>query len=128
MIRGIPVAALSICIGACASSGPEAPPPAAMASSETVNAVASDNPASPSDVGIHESDETGAPGIVSVSTEHESEEKICRREKSLGSNFYRNVCFTRAEIEARAEQDQDAIRSMRRMRVGPQAETNPGGG
>ena len=128
MIRQISVAALSICIGACASSGPEAPAPAAMASSETVDAVASDNPASPSEDESHELDAAGVPEIVSASSENESDELVCRREKEAGSNFYRKVCFTRAQIEARAERDQEALRQMRSMKSGSQNETNPGSG
>ena len=48
--------------------------------------------------------------------------------QAAGSNFYRKVCFTRAQIDARAEQDQEALRQMRSMRRGSQNETNPGSG
>lgn len=122
MIGRFSVAALSIFIGACASSGPEAPAPAAMASSETVDAVASDNPASPSEDELHKLDEAGAPEIASASSESEADEIVCRREKEAGSNFYRRVCYARAQIDARAEQDQEALRQMRSVRSGSQAD------
>ena len=128
MIKRISVAALSICIGACASSGPEAPAPAAMASSETANSVASDKPTSQSEDEIHELAATEAPEVASASSENESDELVCRPEKEAGRNFYRKVCFTRAQIEARAERDQEALRQMRSMKSGSQNETNPGSG
>ena len=97
-----------------------------MASSETVDAVASDNPASPSEDETNELDEASVPEIASASSENESDELVCRREREAGSNFYRKTCFTRAQIDARAEQDQDTVRQMRR--VGTHSEPNPGGG
>mgnify|MGYP001546117019 len=126
MIRGISIAALSICIGACASSGPEAPAPAAMASSETVDAVAADKPASPSGDETHELAATEAPEIASASSESASDELVCRREREAGSNFYRKVCYTQAEIDARAEKDQGALRQMRRIGTSGAPETGGG--
>jgi len=126
MIKGISAAALSICVGAFASSGPEATAPAATASSETTNAVASGNPASPSQDGIHEPDEAGAPERASASSENESDQLVCRREKEPGSNFSRKVCYTQAQIDARAEKDKDAVHRMRA--IGKYAGSEPGGG
>ena len=126
MIRGISVAALSICIGACASSGPESTPPAAMASSETGDAVALDKPASPSGDESHEPAATEAPEIASASSESASDQLVCRREREAGSNFYRKVCSTQAEIDARAEQDQNALRQMRRIGTSGAPETGGG--
>jgi hypothetical protein len=128
MIKGISAAALSIFIGACATSGPEAPEPAATAPSETASAVASDSPAAPSGDATPELDTSGAQELASAEPEYDPNEVICRRERESGSNFYRKTCYTRAQLEARQEQDQDALRQMRSMRSGGQQDTNPGGG
>ena len=117
MIRVISVAALSLFIGACASTGPEPSEPAA-APSATANAVAAENP---------EMDTTDAPEIASAEPEYDPNEVICRREKEMGSNFYKKTCFTRAQLDARQEEDQEALRQMRSMRSGGQQDTNPGG-
>ncbi|MEL7022825.1 MAG: hypothetical protein AAGL69_03695 [Pseudomonadota bacterium] len=50
------------------------------------------------------------------------EEVICRKEQRTGSRFYREVCFTRAQIEARADADKDALRQMRSVRSGSQSD------
>lgn len=126
MIRGISVTALSIFIGACASSGPQDPTPAAMAGSETGDPVALDNPSSQSEDELHELAANDAPEITSVSSESESDELVCRREKEMGSNFYRKVCYTQAQLDAREEADQDAVRRMNR--IGTHSEPNSGGG
>jgi hypothetical protein len=97
-----------------------------MASSETVDAVASDNPASPSENEGHELDAADTPEIADASSENESDERVCRREKQAGSNFSRKVCYTRAQIDARAEKDQDAVRQMRRP--GTYSDPDSGGG
>jgi hypothetical protein len=99
-----------------------------MASSETVDAVASDNSASPSEDESHELDAADAPEVASASSESASDQLVCRREREAGSNFYRKVCYTQAQIDARAEKDQEALRQMRSMRRGSQNETNPGSG
>ncbi len=112
MIKVISIAALSIGIGACALS---------------VDAVASDTSAQqPSEGETPELAAAGAP--ENASPDYDPNEVICRREKEAGSNFYRKTCFTRAQLDARAEQDQEALRQMRSMRSGSQSETNPGGG
>ena len=99
-----------------------------MASSGTVNAVASESSASPAKDEIQEIDEAAAPEIASVSSESELDEVVCRREREAGSNFYKKTCFRRSQIDARAEEDQEALRRMRRIRSGTQSETNPGSG
>ncbi|MBT8071723.1 MAG: hypothetical protein KJO80_14915 [Gammaproteobacteria bacterium] len=75
---------------------------------------------------LHELDEAGAPKIASASSESELDEVVCRREREAGSNFYTKTCFRRSQIEARSEEDQEALRRMRRIRSGTQSETNPG--
>ena len=121
MITRITVAALSLCLGACASSGPEAPVTDTVdtaASGQTASATGNENP---------ELDATGAEANAVASAEYDPNEVICRREKEAGSNFYKKTCFTRAQLDARAEEDQEALRQMRHMRSGSQNETNPGG-
>lgn len=125
MIKQISVAALSVCIGACASSGPEAPAPAVMASAETANSVASDKPKPQSEDEMHELAATEEPEVASAAPENESK-RICRREKIAGSNFTRKICYTQTEIDARAEQDQDRVQKMRR--VGTYSDPSSGGG
>jgi hypothetical protein len=100
MIGRISVVAISICIGACASSGPEAP----AASSASVDAVASDNPSAPPAGDLHEPDASDVEKTAS-----DSEEIVCRREKATGTKMTRTVCRTRADIDARAAKDQDAL-------------------
>jgi len=85
-----------------------------MASSETVDAVASDSPASPSEEETNELDEAGVAEVASASSKSASDDLVCRREKIPGSNFSKKVCFTRAEIDAREQQSQDAVREMRK--------------
>ena len=127
MIRVISVAALSVFIGACATSGPEATAPEATAPPATANAVASDSPAAPSGDETPELDATSAPELADASSEGDPNELICRRERESGSNFYKKTCYTRAQLEARQETDQEALRQMRSMRSGGQQDTNPGG-
>ena len=128
MIGRISVAAILICIGACASSGPEAPAPAATASSASVDAVASDNPSAPPAGVLNELDAPGVEKTSSVSPasesdESESDEIVCRREAATGSKFAVRVCRSRADIEARSEKDQE---SLRRSRSGTAADPNAG--
>ena len=125
MIGRVAVAMISICIGACASSGPEAPAPAVTAASASVDAVASDNSSSPSENESHEPNAVDAPEVASASSESASDLLVCRREREAGSNFYRKICYTQAQIDARAEQDQEALRRMRSLSSEPQ---NPGSG
>jgi hypothetical protein len=122
MIKQISLAALILCIGACASSGPEVPAP------ETVDTVASGT--EPELSPGSEAQEPQAPDASATavaSTKGDPNELVCRREKEAGSNFYKKTCYTRAQLDARSEEDQEALRQMRHMRSGSQNETNPGG-
>jgi hypothetical protein len=96
-----------------------------MASTETVDAVASDNSASSSEDESHELDAAGAPEVASASSKSASDQLVCRREREAGSNFYRKICYTQAQIDARAEKDQEALRRMRSLSSDPK---NPGSG
>ena len=120
MIGRISVAAISICIGACASSGPEAPAPAVTVSSASVDAVASDNPSAPPAGDLHEMDAPSVEKTASASPEIDPDEIVCRREKVGGSNMMRRVCSTQAEIDARAAKDQEALRQSRSGTAAPE--------
>ena len=118
MIGRIPVVAISILIGACASSGPEAPAPAVTASSASVDAVAPDNPSAPPAGDLQDPDAPDMPQTASASPENDPDELICRRERETGSKFTTRICRTRAEIEAREAQDQEILRGMGKIRTG----------
>ena len=40
---------------------------------------------------------------------------ICRKESTTGSRFYRKVCYSRREVEARAKMDQETLYRWRLM-------------
>ena len=106
MIGRILVAAAAICIGACASSAPEAP-----AEPAAVDAAATDIAAPAGE--IHDLDTPNVEQTASVAPEEESK-MVCRREVITGTRMSRNVCRHRADIEAREARGQDALRGMRK--------------
>jgi hypothetical protein len=118
MIGRIPVVTILVFIGACASSGPEAPAPAVTASSASVDTVASDNPSAPPAGDLQDLDEPDTPQTAGASPENDPDELICRRERETGSKFTTRICRTRAEIEARQAQDQEIMKSARKIRTG----------
>ena len=118
MIGRILVAAISIFIGACASSGPQAPVPAVTASSASVDAVATDNPSTPSAGDLQDLDAPDMPQTASASPESDPDELICRRERETGSKFTTRICRTRGEIAAREAQDQEILRGIRTIHTG----------
>lgn len=132
MIKPISVAAISICIAACASSGPEAPPPAATAAtapeaaapSVAANAVSASDSTPTAGGGIQELDAPDVPMTATVSTESQGNEMVCRRERETGTKFSRKVCRSRAEIEARESKDQDKMREMRKINTGSHKDIN----
>ena len=99
MIRLISLAAIALCIGACASSGPEAPADTASEAKGSAPVV-----------------EVSA-GVVEAKDPNEI---ICRKERQTGSRFATRVCRTRAEIEARAAKDQKALGDSRATQSGSQ--------
>ena len=100
MFRLISLAAISLFISACASSGPEAPEVADSAQSgEVVEATAA---------------------AVAAAEANNPDEIICRKERQTGSRFATKVCRTRAEIEARAAKDQKALGDSRATQSGRQ--------
>jgi hypothetical protein len=48
----------------------------------------------------------------------DSDTIVCRRERQTGSKMTVRVCRTRAEIEARAERDQEILRNSRATQSG----------
>ena len=114
MIGRISVAAISIFIGACASSGPEAPAPAVTASSAEVDAVASDETSAPPADDLYDLNAPNVETTASIAPEDNSDEIVCRREIGTGTKFSRKVCRRRADVEARAGDDQEALRKMRK--------------
>jgi len=122
MIGRISVAAISICIGACASPGPEAP--AVAAASARVDAVASDEPSAPPAGELHELDAPNVPKTASALPGDESDEIVCHRERPTGSKMTRKVCRSRAEIEAREAKDQEMLRNSRATQTGSDCALN----
>ena len=120
MIGRISVATILMCIGACASSGPEAPAPAASASSARVDAVASDKPSAPPADELHDVDAPDVPKTASAAPASKSDEMVCTRERPTGSKMSRTVCRSRADIEARAAEDQETLRKIRAGTHGPE--------
>ena len=110
MIGRILAAATAIGIGACASSGPEAP--VAAAEPAIVDAAATDTAASADE--IHVSDAPDVEQTASVAPEDQDSEMVCRREIITGTKMSRKVCRHRADIEAREARGQDALRGMRK--------------
>ena len=106
MIGRILVAAIAIGIGACASSGPEAPAPVATAEPAAADAAATDTAAPAGD--MHDLDAPDVEQTASVAAEDQASEMVCRREVITGTKMSRRVCRHRADIEAREARGQDA--------------------
>lgn len=111
MPRLISVALLSLFIAACASSGSEDTSTSPSAQVVT-KALETDNP----DYDVEDliMDNKSTTAIAAT----DPEEIVCRREKATGSNISRKVCRRRADIEARANDDQGALNQMRRNASG----------
>lgn len=56
--------------------------------------------------------------VAADTSAEESEDIVCRSEAITGSKFRRKVCRNVADIEARADEDQAALRQMRSIRSG----------
>lgn len=65
-------------------------------------------------------DAPDTPLAASAQPEYDPDEMICRRERETGSKFTTKICRTRAEIEARREQDQKIMREGRKIQTGGQ--------
>lgn len=110
MIRRISVAAIAVCIGACASSGPEAPPPASTAPAQ---AVAPDTPSAAAEGEIYDLDAPNVEQTASIAPDDKANEVVCRREQITGTRMSRKVCRKRSDIEATEADSQEALRKMR---------------
>jgi hypothetical protein len=118
MLRQISIVVFSLSLGACASSGQDVPTPDATIPSAAANEVASDLR---SDLPEGEIQDLDAPEVETsaiASDASQSDEVVCRREKPTGSKMSRNVCRTRAEIDARAEQDKEMWQRSRTTQTG----------
>lgn len=113
MLRQISIVTLSLWFGACASSGPEVRTPEATNPSAAADGVESDLRSDPAEHEIHDLDAPEPEISASASDADKSNEIVCRREKQTGSRMSRKVCRTRAEIDARAEQDQEMMQRSR---------------
>ena len=122
MIGRIFIAMVALFVGACASSGPEAPAAAATAPSQQAEATASDAATAPAEEGIEDLDAPDVPKTAQAYTDSKGNEIVCRREQLTGSKMSRRVCRLRSDIEAREAEDQAALRQMRSMRSGSQRE------
>jgi hypothetical protein len=68
--------------------------------------------------------DTSSSGKVAADTSAgESDEVVCRSETITGSKFRKKVCRRVADIEARADEDQAALRQMRSIRSGSSNDT-----
>ena len=113
MIRRISLAAISLCIGACASSGPEAPAPAVTDPSAGAAAVESDIPSAPLGGVIHDPDARTVEMSANAMAASDPDEIVCRREREAGSNMSVRVCRKQSEIDARSQNDKDWLRDSR---------------
>jgi hypothetical protein len=104
MIERLTVLIFTISIAACASTGPET---ASTASGETAQAEET----AVSEGGVESTDAEQ----MAAANEEPEDEMVCRREKRVGSNFTRKVCYPRSALEGRAAQDQEALRQMRSL-------------
>jgi hypothetical protein len=124
MIRRISLATISLCIGACASSSPEAPAPAVTDPSAGAAAVASDIPSAPPGGVTHDPDAPVVEMSASALAASKPDEIVCRRETQAGTKMSKRVCRTRAEIEARAAKDQETLRRSRATQSGSDCALN----
>jgi hypothetical protein len=107
MIRRISLAVISVCIAACASSGPETP------ASAGADAVASEASSAPIEVFVNDPDAPVVQASAKAADPDKSDTIVCRRERQTGSQMTVRVCRTRAEIDARAAKDQETLRNSR---------------
>ena len=119
MIGRISAAAIAVCMGACASSGPEAPAAAATASSASADVVAPDDSSTAPEGEIHELDAPDVELTAKAEPGEGADEMVCRMERQTGSNMRVRICRRRSEIDERAAEDQQMMRDARRIKTGP---------
>jgi hypothetical protein len=118
MIGRISLATISLCIAACASPGPEAPAPAVADSPAEVDAIVSEATSADREGTIEELDAPTVQATAAVREADDADTIVCRRERQTGSKMTVRVCRTRAEIEQRAEKDQEILRNSRATQSG----------
>ena len=122
--RFILVCAISVLLGACASTGPEVSDAAGSSAPTTGAGTASaDNSAVPpldQTIGEELGDaDTGPMPRTNrmVAGGKDPHEIICKRERQTGSKFTVKTCMTRAEMEERAKNDQEIMEVYQRKRA-----------
>lgn len=118
MIGRILLLAVSLSVGACASSGPETSAPAVTDPSAGTDAVASEMQSTAPGPVIDDPDAPTVEMSASASAASDPDEIVCRRETPTGSRMSRRVCRTRAEIEARTAKDQETLERSRATQSG----------
>ena len=113
MIGRFFVAAIAVFIGACASSGPEAPAAAATPPPAEVEAVASGAGSAVPEGEIYDLEAPNVATTANVAPENKEDEIVCRREIITGTRMSERVCRKRSDIEATESNSQDALRKMR---------------
>ena len=102
MTKRLAIAAISFCVGACASSGPEIPAAAATAAPERVEHVV----AATEDEGLHML-EAAPVQAVNVVPMYDPDQIVCQKVRKTGTKFIKKICRSRAEMDAIAKQAQD---------------------
>lgn len=126
MIRQMSLLAISLCIGACASSAPERSAQSVTDRSAGTDVVASDTASAPPGNKSLEFDGSDVQVSANALAAENSDEIVCRRETPTGSRMTRKVCRTRAEIEAREAKDQESLQRSRATQSGSSCALNQG--
>ena len=113
------VCAISLLLGACASTGTEAPNPTeASTSSASVGNSANPPLEATLDEELGDVDTSATPRTNRmVAGGQDPNELICRRERQTGSKFTVKTCQTRAQLEERARNDQEIMEVYQRKRM-----------
>ncbi len=109
----------SVCVvSACASSGTADTTQAAAAAPEATPAIAATEAPAEAQASedVTETQENEAPS-ESFAVNND-DEIVCRRERITGSNISRRICRKASEMDARAADDQAALRQIRSQRSG----------
>jgi hypothetical protein len=116
MLGRVSVVALSICVGACATTGAETSvrSQTATATAAGQNFVGVSGQSAMQTSEFYALEAPGVPPVTVVTPESMADGIVCRRERQTGTKFARHVCRSRAEIEARAEMDQKMWYQLRR--------------
>ncbi len=105
MNRRYLMAATFLSIGACVTSGPELPAPAANAESSMTN---SNSTAAADELKVAEVPEV--PSLANIPIRQP--DRICRKERRTGSFFLKRVCRTPREIEEARQTGQGMLKEL----------------